>query len=205
MRPTTFSTWVLATLTVLMLVAGLLLSRAARAGEAEVTWTHPTQYVDGTALPISQIARTEIEYGICNGLNSGFMATPAPVIVSVTAPAAARTITGLAAGTWCFRARTVSTLNTTPSAWTVNANGTLPYKVILPPVPQPPSNLMLANTQVFTVVKQRDAFVMLPVGTAPAGTACDPLQSVNGYHVIPREAVTFTGSVQPEVVVARCG
>lgn len=170
-----------------------------------MSWTHPNQYVDGTTLAISAIERTEIEYGICNALNTGFMATPAPVTVSVAAPAAARTITGLAAGTWCFRARTWVISNLTPSAWAVKTDGTMAFKVIIPPAPKPPGNIMVADLQVYTVVKAKDRFVLLPVGTVPAATPCDPGQSVNGMNAVPRDAVQWTGTVQDDVVVARCG
>ena len=68
----------------LFLIALALLSFSGPllAGEAATSWTHPTQYTDGTALPIGQIARTELEYGLCNAGKTGFLATPAPVIVS---------------------------------------------------------------------------------------------------------------------------
>ena len=45
---------------------------------------------------------------------------------------------------------------------------------------------------------------MLPVGTAPAGTQCDTTQSVNGYYVVPRAAVIWSGTIKPPVVVASC-
>ncbi len=191
----------------LFLVALALLSVSGPllAQEASLSWQHPTQYTNGTALPLASIARTEVEYGVCNAGKTGFLATPAPVIVSVPAPPAVRVITGLAPGTWCFRARTVVTGNPTPSAWTANTDGTLASKVILPPVPAPPSNLTVADTVAYTVVKARDRFVLLPVGTVPADTPCDTSQSINGRYVVPRAAVTWAGNVKPEVVVASCG
>jgi hypothetical protein len=100
------------------------------AGEAIVSWEHPTQYVDGTTLPLSSIARTELEYGKCNTAKDGFLAAPAPVIVPVAAPATTRTITSLGAGDWCVRARTVSTVATDGiSDWTNMAWKTITMKV----------------------------------------------------------------------------
>lgn len=175
----------------------------AQAGEASLTWVHPTQYTDSTALPLSAISTTEVEYGVCNAGRTGFLTTPAPVRVSVPAPAAARVVTGLAAGTWCFRARTFVTGNTTPSDWSAGAGGVLASKVVLPPQPMPPT-LSVADGQAYTILKREDRFVLLPVGTVPADTPCDTSQSVNGYYVVPNAAVTWTGTVRPIVVVAQC-
>lgn len=100
------------------------------AGDAIVTWVHPTSYEDGTALPLSSIARTELEYGKCNTAKDGFLASPAPVTLPVAAPATTRTITGLGAGDWCVRARTVSTIATDGiSDWTNMAWKTITMKV----------------------------------------------------------------------------
>jgi hypothetical protein len=59
----------------------------------------------------------------------------------------------------------------------------------------------------FTVEKIENGFVTLPVGTVPVGTPCidDVNMTVNGYRVVPREAVIWSGSIQPPVVVAACG
>ena len=99
-----------------------LLPMQLLAGEAIVTWDHPTQYVDGTPLPGSSIARTDLEYGKCNATRNGLLATPAPVILQVAYPAATRTISSLGAGEWCVRARTVATSATdNTSEWTAFA------------------------------------------------------------------------------------
>jgi hypothetical protein len=184
----------------------LLVSGVAGAGDANLSWTHPTTYTDGTALPISQIARTEVEYGLCNAGRTGFLASPVPVIVTVAPPPATRVVTGLAPGTWCFRARTVATTSTTPSAWTVNTDGTLASKVILQAPPSAPTNLTIASADlsVYVVLKRVNRFVMVKVGTAPAGTPCIADQTVNGYFAVPREVVQWAGTVREDVVVASC-
>lgn len=105
--------------TKLLFLIALLFSAPLYAGEAIVTWEHPTQYTDGTALPLSAIARTELEYGKCNAAKDGFLASPTPAIVQVAAPAVTRTISSLGAGDWCVRARTVGTAATdNTSVWT---------------------------------------------------------------------------------------
>ena len=61
----------------------------------------------------------------------------------------------------------------------------------------------------YTVVKQPDRFVLLPIGVVPAGTSCDPNNSVNGHGAVPTEAVIWTCEdeatcARPVVVVALC-
>jgi hypothetical protein len=70
--------------------------------------------------------------------------------------------------------------------------------------PKAPSGLIVEDTVAYTVVKALDKFVMLPVGTVPASTPCITDQMVNGYYVVPRSAVTWSGNVRPDVVVAKC-
>jgi len=68
----------------------------------------------------------------------------------------------------------------------------------------PPSGRTVVEPTVYTVVKQEDRFVLLPIGQAALGTPCVDDQSVNGLNVVPRGAVDWAGNVQPAVVVARC-
>jgi hypothetical protein len=86
------------------------LALAAGSQSDDITWVHPTQRVDATALPISEISRTEIEV------------TKAGVVletVSVPAPATAYTWNRTLPPnyTMCYRARTVDT-NEQASVWT---------------------------------------------------------------------------------------
>lgn len=194
------------TTAVIMVATFSLMSECAKAGEANLSWIHPTTYTDGSPLPIGQIARTEVEYGLCNAGKTGFLASPAPVIVTIAPPPAVRVVTGLSPGTWCFRARTVATTTTTPSAWTANTDGTLASKVILQAPPSAPTNLTIAanDQSVYVVLKRVNRFVMLKVGTVPAGTPCIADQTVNGYFAVPREAVQWSGTVREDVVVASC-
>lgn len=72
--------------------------------------------------------------------------------------------------------------------------------------PLPPVVLELPMTA-YTVVKQQDRFVLLPVGTVPAGTLCDLNNSVNGHGAVPTADVVWTSPTgsRPIVVVAQCG
>lgn len=59
---------------------------------------------------------------------------------------------------------------------------------------------------VYTVVKQVNRFVLLPVGTVPIGTMCDLENTVNGLGAVPTEDVVWTSPTgsRPIVVVAQC-
>lgn len=176
----------------LAFVVGMLLSNAASAGTATLTWTAPTQNTDGT--PLTDLAGYKIYYGTS--------ATALTTVGTISSPTATTTvIPSLGVGTWYF-AMTAFNAAGAESARTATVS-----KVITAPppkVPNPPGGLTVTVTTAFTVVKQRDRFVMLPVGTVPPDTVCDTSQSVNGYYVVPRSAVTWSGSVKPEVVVASC-
>ena len=87
----------------------VFLPSKCEAGNANLTWTHPTAYVDGTPLPLANIARTEIAWGKCNAAKTDFEA--APTTFNVAAPTAAAAIPAIPTGAYCFKARTVSTAN----------------------------------------------------------------------------------------------
>lgn len=169
----------------------------ASAGDAVLTWTLATANTDGSAIPATgptSLAATRVEWGTCSGSNFG----TASGQQTVATPATTYTITGLAAGTWCFRAysRTVAGLESAPT----NAVS----KTILQAPPNPPGNLTVADLTVYQFIGTTDAIVLNPVGTVPAGTACDPSQSVNGRYAVPRAVVSWYGSVRPRVVFAQC-
>lgn len=61
------------------------------------------------------------------------------------------------------------------------------------------------ETAVYNVVKKNDGFVLVAVGSAPLNTLCVRTQVVNGYYAVPVSKVTsWSGSVRPIVVVAKC-
>ena len=168
-----------------------------RAGDAVLTWTLATQNTDGTAIPATgptSLAATRVEWGTCSGSAFGTVVGQQ----TVATPATTYTVTGLAAGVWCFRAysRTVAGLESAPT--------NVVTKTILQSPPQPPGNLTVAALTVYQFIGTTDAVTLLAVGTVPAGTACDPAQSVNGRYAVPRAAVTWYGSVRPRVVFASC-
>jgi hypothetical protein len=166
-------------------------------GEALLNWQNPTQNVDGTFIPPSgegRLVGNRVQWSKCT--TNGNFGTLVSEHVAQT-PIEWFTVTGLSTGDWCFRVSASTTYG--ESAWSGVAS-----KQIAPVMPNPPSNLVVSALTVYTVVKRVDRFVMLPVGTVPAGTACITDQSVNGYFVVPRAAVTWSGNVRPDVVVAQC-
>ena len=169
----------------------------ASAGDAVLTWTLATANTDGSAIPATgptSLAATRVEWGTCSGSNFG-TASGQQIVAT---PAVTYTVTGLAAGVWCFRAysRTVAGLESAPTVAVT--------KTILQAPPNPPGNLTVADLVVYQFIGTTDAVTLLAVGTVPAGTACDPAQSVNGRYAVPRAAVTWYGSVRPRVVFANC-
>jgi len=93
-----------------------LIAFNATAADAVLSWTYPTTYEDGTALPVSEISTVTIYYGSTTG-SSAYKVTVAP-------PATTYTITNLAKGTWYFTA-TVTATNGLESVRSVEVNKSL--------------------------------------------------------------------------------
>ena len=74
--------------------------------------------------------------------------------------------------------------------------------------PKPPTTLTVAALTVYMEVRERDALVMLAIGTVPGDTVCDTTQGVIAggvtYFAVPHSAVAFAGDVQPPVSFALC-
>ena len=178
----------------------LLFSVSAMAGEAQLSWTQPTQNTDGSAIPASGTGRlvgNRVEWGTCTGTAPNYTFGTKAGEQVFTTPTTAYTVPNLAPGTWCFRAYASTTYG---ESGPTNAVA----KVIAAPMPNPPSGLTVADGIAYTIIKREDRFVLLPVGTVPSGTTCDTSQSVNGYYVVPRESVTWSGTIKPVVVVSQC-
>lgn len=175
----------------------------ARSADATVSWTNPTQNTDGTPIPATgpgSLTGIELYYGICASGNQSLLPTPVPVSVTVPAPGTSKVITGLGAGTWCFRARSVT--SQAMSDWTLYVNKTVP-----PSVPNPPvlnSTITLAyETWKFS----GKTYLGRSVGTIQKGTPCGSfvMQSFSAsYYEIDRSSVTFTKVPNPGPIVTQC-
>jgi hypothetical protein len=158
-----------------MVAVCLLLAKSAIAGQAVVTWTNPTTRTDGSAFPLSAIGSTQVEYGTCSGTAFGTVAGNQ----SATGGATTLTITNLAAGTWCFRARSVDTSGL-QSGWSAIAS-----KVVPVAPPNPPTIVTVATTAY--VLKQwadgRKVFSLVQSGSVPLGIECDLLPGLPGFGI----------------------
>ena len=188
----------LSTAITVLLLCGLVYA-VAHASSATVSWTHPTQYTDGSALPLSGIASTRVEYGSCVGTAFG---TKTGEVV-VVAPAVTTTVTGLTPSTWCFRAYTKTTaaaggLESGPSG--------VASKVIPFPAPNPPV-LSTVITVVYDIQQRRYGWMVARrVGTVPLGVECNPEQVVlnRGYYEVPLDKVDLTRMPRSIIVVSKC-
>jgi hypothetical protein len=154
----------------------LVVMSSAFAGEAELSWLPPTARCDGKPLVGLQ------GYSLLWGQARQELGV-APQV---------HTIRGLSPGTWWFSLSAIDGDGEQSEFLTVS-------KTI------EPADFKTTSTDVFTIVKRTDRFVLLKVGTAPIGTQCIADQMINGHYVIPRAAVVWGGLVRPDVVVARCG
>lgn len=160
-----------------------LLPAAALADTLHVTWKNADQWTNGTQLAREDIGFTRVELGTCK-----LGAFDAHLLDAIRGGSDEwLDIPDVMSGTYCVRAFT-------------NAKGTesAASDVFVSVV------FALTDSAVFTLIKQRDALVMVPVGTAPVGTRCIREQNANGFYVVPHDAVTFSGSIKPEVVFGAC-
>ena len=183
---------------------GLLLATGANAAELNLSWTNASQNMDGSTIPATganSLETTELVWGNC-GAGNVPTGTVTTVIRSTTVPGRAESTTiTVNPGTWCVHARHKNVANVySPYSAPVT-------KTVLdsPATPGAPQMLTVTEMTAFTLIKQDNRFVLLPVGTVPGGTACDSTQYVNGHYVVPTSAVTWSGTVRPVVVVAKCG
>lgn len=114
-KPDFFRLFNVAVLAAVCLMLFVFWPASCEAGNATVSWDHPTSYVDNTPLAIADIARTEIRWGKCNAAKTDF-AEPGTTF-GVSAPTATATIPAIPTGAYCFAARTVTMANEA-SDWT---------------------------------------------------------------------------------------
>ena len=177
-----------------VIIMALLLSMQAKAGEATLSWTAPTQNTDGTAL--TDLAGFKIYAGLVQGGPYG------DVSITINNPTTTTfVVPGLAEGTTYFFVTTA--FNSADPVQESDFSNEV-SKLIPPLVPMPPTMLTVQNLLVWDVLKEDDHFKFLGVGTVPGGTTCDPTQTVNGRYVVPNDLVEWFGNVQPPVVVADC-
>jgi hypothetical protein len=148
----------------------------ARAGDLTATWTAPATNCDGS--PITNLA--------------GFRAYWGPYRADLPDPAlTSYTVGGLPPGEWWI------------GITAYNADGEeSPIALVVKTVAA--NEFVTSAPTVYNVLKHANSLLLLPVGTVPLGTPCNAAQSVNGRYVVPRELVTWSGSIRPTIVVAAC-
>lgn len=156
---------------------------------ASLSWVRPTQNADGSALA----ANVPLTYTLYRRV--GQTDTAVCTTNAVTAGQL-----NLAVGEHCW----VVTAKTATSAESSKSNAAC--KTVVDPTPGAPQSLTVAaDATAWTIVQSRDRVALVAVGTVAPGTQCDANQRVLDKFVVPRSAVSFAGSVQPEVVLASCG
>lgn len=189
------------------LAAGAEIQTVTVAGaSADLTWTAPTLNTDGTLIPATG-AKSITGYRVSSGVCAGAQLPANPQTIDV-GPQLAATVTGIQVpGLWCFG---VQTLANAAAPDNISAMSGIATKVValnpVPNPPNPPGGLKVSATAIYQFIGLADKIQMLPVGTVPPNTACDHVQYVMGYFVVPQAGVTVSwfGSVKPKVVFAIC-
>lgn len=176
-----------------IVLLGLIVHRAD-AADVSVSWTPPSSNVDGSAIPatgVGSIASYRIEWGSCSGTAFGTLIGQR----TVTAPATSAVVTGLAPGSFCFRAFARNTYGAESAASNVAA------RTIDAPVPNPPIVAVavvagLSHAPVYSITAAGKLSTLM--GFVPVGTACAraPLLSYRGkaFHEVARADVQWWGS-----------
>lgn len=187
-------------LLLLSLLVLLFVSMPTWATNLTVTCQPTLTNADGTAIPSTATITYNI-YGAPQGAPLQLL-TPTPL----TSCSSLRTNVNV--GVSCYSATEIV-------AGQESAQAVPPVcKTVAPPIPNAPSLVTItvsvptaANT-IYTLAKSSDMLVLLPAGTVPAGTQCDPSQSItqNGstFNIVPHAAVTWTGTVKTLAAFAKC-
>lgn len=191
----------LAALVALVFIVMMSLSHAVygQTASADLTWTHPTQRVDGTALALTEIRETQLDWAKCTASNTF------PITVegtrAVPAPATTASITGLTYGTWCFRARSADT-----DGRVSDNSGTVWKRYLAPPRP-PVITTVGGLVWEMKWNNKEGAYLAKVVGTIDAGAPCYGLAPALGFDLFPvdRADVDLSRNVgQGATLVAQC-
>ena len=167
----------------------------------DVSWIPPTTNVDGTPIPATGPGSLS-EYELYYSTNLATVDAAIPIIIPATNTTTYR-INGQPNSTYYYKMRATNVAGL-KSDYTAAATNTINFTTAQDTVTVDVLAFSTTETVVYNVVKRTNGFVMVSVGTVPLNTPCDMTQSVNGYYVVPVSAVTWSGTVKPVVVVARC-
>lgn len=149
----------------------------------DLSWQAPTENTDGT--PLTDLTAYRVYYGLASGEYTAIIPLDDPALVTYT-------VCDLAPATEYFFAMT---------AWnSTGQESDFSTELVL----TTDALRIGEDLTVYTLVQTVDRIALVPVGTVPPDTECDPAQSVNGMHLVPVESVTWAGTVESEVVVGAC-
>lgn len=188
----------------MLLAVGLFGVAVSDAGEARLSWSAPTQRVDGTPLTAAELAGYSAHWGTTPRILTESAEIEGGDVLTYT-------VTDLPAGTWYFavRARTTDGLQ---SAYSTEVSKTIDAS----PEPLPPiaPDLTVAGATgesrpAYVINQAEGNIVLVPAGLIPAGTPCDSTQAVRDWNgvtafLVPESAVTWSGTVRRSVVLATC-
>jgi hypothetical protein len=167
------------------------------AGDAQITYTLPTQRTDGAPLSMSEIQHILIEAGTCSAPNV-FGLKEAEKLVPP--PATGTTITTPGYGDKCYRAFTIDT-NGKVSAPTNVVTKNFPVSP-----PNPPSNFAVIGSVAYELKMLGNGEIRLgrDVGTLNRTVECGADYVAGVFGVVPNDAVTFYRTSKSSIVVAEC-
>ena len=173
-------------------------------GTASVSWTAPTQNMDGT--PLTNLAGYKLYWATTTA------GVPSATPVVINSPTTlSYNVTGLAAGTWYFGAKASNSAgvdsnmsnlaNKTIVLTTASASAT----VTVSTQPNPPV-ITVVNQTAWEYFPPRGRNILgklgKDVGIVPLGTPCGE-RMLGTYYTVPRSEVDFTRKTNA-IVVARC-
>lgn len=186
-------------LLLLSLLVLLFVSMPTWATNLTVTCTPTMTNTDGTAIPTTATITYNL-YGAQQGVPL-LLLTPTPL----TSCSSLRQNVNVGINCYAY----TEIVGGQESAQTASV-----CKTVAPPIPTPPAlptitvSVPTAANTIYTLAKSPDMLVLLPAGTVPAGTQCDPSQSItqNGstFNIVPHAAVTWTGTVKTLAAFAKC-
>lgn len=179
----------------LLFVLGLMVGASALAADLVVRWHNPTQYVDNSPLPATDITQSRIEWGTCNGDEFG---VPASSKIQ-NGNAETTTITGLPPARYCVRAYVTA-------KGVSSAASNVVSKLVLQPAPKPPV-LETVDTVVYDRRFDWKRFAWTlgrPVGTIELGIACQANPRIENYFPVKRSDVKLDHRPQSGKLFAQC-
>lgn len=164
------------------------ISATATADTAVLSWIRPTKNVDGSNL--TDLAGYRIHHGTSPTALSNTIELQNPGLTEYT-------VSGLPPGTHFFALRAVNATGTASDLSSVVSK-----TIATTPDPEP------ATRPVYVIKQTRDNVAVVVVGHVPAAAPCLTDRGVvvdnKTYYVVPRELVTWSASVQSEIVVGEC-